>query len=403
MNISSTIDMVKPSSTSFSNSNDATSNGGDGEFENVMKQEASSNQSSETSSSDKGQSSESSSESSSSKTEVTETEEVTDLQRELMAALYMQTTAVVVEVAETVETPLVVNTEVVEATEEAPVLDFGTLDLGEGEVSSQLGNSDGEELPETVEFTVETEETLVLDEELLLEVPEEAPEMEIPETVLEIETEQPQTEEVVDLEEAPVDLVEETPEEVVDTSNEETVAKAVVTDGDEQPVVENADAGTKVFDKMESVPVKVGEVVHSEDPDMDQQIAKIIASARENGDETVTIQLTPENLGTITIQLTQTADGILQVIMQAVDADAAKLLGSHAESIAQALMTSGSTVTVEVSSLTAEQAEQGGQEFDQQGEKQHQGEQEQEDEEQGIVTDDFMQQLRLGLLQFSDD
>lgn len=409
MNVSSTIDMVSSSASASTASNQTSSSDTENDFESMLSQQVSGNDNSQESAgaTEQGVATEGEG---NTVTDVEETPEITDLQRELMAALYMQGAPVVVETVETVEQVALMTEEVVVATEEVQLLDNGALDLGNGEVSSQLGNQTREETPEEVVLTTETEEVFVLDE---VEVVEEATvETEMSEEVVETETMdveadveiETETEAETVVEETVVQDAEDVPDEQNDGGRQESNSQQSTADGDEaQTVAEPVEQETKVFGKMEAMPVKVGEVVNMEEPDVDQQMSKIIAQANENGEKVVTIQLTPENLGTVTIQLTQSADGVLQILMQAVDSDAAKLLGSHAESIAQALQTAGSTVTVEVSTITTENAEQSMQDFDQEGQHQEQEEQEHDEEEQLVVTDDFMQQLRLGLVQFSMD
>ena len=49
--------------------------------------------------------------------------------------------------------------------------------------------------------------------------------------------------------------------------------------------------------------------------ELDAQLAKTVNAALKNGDKQVKIQLAPENLGTLTIDLTRTKDGALQVVL----------------------------------------------------------------------------------------
>lgn len=322
------------------------------------------------------------------------TPEVTDAQRELMAALSMQmVTYRTVDVV--VEAPVEGQIEMVEPTVETNLLDNQTLNLGdsaEADVSGELGNQMGQENMETVEegdFLFE-EGDFELEEVPELEVEAPVEEVEIPEEIMET-TEVKTAEETVD---APEEVkVEET--DNVDTD----------TETDDVDVNEQGEVSNTLFQKVEAAPVKVAETVNTQDPEMDTQMANVILDAYEAGDNTVVIQLTPEGLGTVTAQITQTVDGLLQVVLQTTDDAVANLLKGHVNQLAQALQGSAQTVTVEVHNTNeAENAEQGTQDQSEnnQGGNQNQG-QKKKDEPEFEYNDDFLQQMRLGLNNFSFD
>lgn len=404
MTISNTLDMISMTGTSTSTSSATvpTDEGtGSSEFESLLQENAQDTVTGQETNSD------SAPEANADKDDVSTNvgqEEISDAQRELMAALTMQATPVyVIETVETVAVTGVVVEETVVATEETPLLDNEMLNMGEGEISPQLGNETQEEPTMDLETGSENQGAFVLEEVETMELDET---VELPEIDLtEVTVEGLETEEVV-VETAPVEVQQDVVVETVVENEAPEVdvdsAEPVVKTDTSAQVVEVEVEGTKVFDKVENTPVKVGETVNTQEPDMDEQIAKIISQAEQNGDKTVTIQLTPESLGTITVQLTQSSDGVLQVVLQATDAAAAKLLGSHADSIALALHTNGSTVSVEVEAKeVAENTESGFQDQESQEREQSQEERERE-EEQKSVNEDFLQQLRLGLVEFSD-
>lgn len=175
---------------------------------------------------------------------------------------------------------------------------------------------------------------------------------------------------------------------------------ASLTDRRETPAaqVENAASGTAqpLFREVQTVPVKVGEtpVADTQSPELDAQLAKTVNAALKNGDKQVKIQLAPENLGTLTIDLTRTKDGALQVVLHTTTEKAADLLGRHAESLS-AMLQSSAQGTVQVEVQRQEQTQQY-QQFQQQS--QHQQQRQEQRHERRRNGEDFLQQLRLGLV-----
>lgn len=163
--------------------------------------------------------------------------------------------------------------------------------------------------------------------------------------------------------------------------------------------VENAPQQTEqpVFHEVKSVPVKVGETMETADaesPKLDAQLAQSVTSALKNGAKQVKLQLNPENLGTLTIDLTRTQDGALQVVLHTTTEKAADLLGRHAESLGAMLQNNTQTaVTVQV------QRQEQPQQFQQfQQNAQHQQQEQPRHNSRRQSEEDFLQQLRLGLV-----
>ena len=186
-----------------------------------------------------------------------------------------------------------------------------------------------------------------------------------------------------------------------DGSTDEQPENAGLTrrDGDGETIrPENADVGTAqpLFRDVEAVPVKVGEtpVADTAKPDLDAQLAKQIGSTLENGAQQVKIQLTPESLGTLTIDLTRTQDGALQVVLHTTTEKAADLLSQHAENLG-ALLQSNTQNTVQVEVQRQEQNQQFQQQSQQQNQQHGQDRQHSPRQQSG---EDFLQQLRLGLV-----
>lgn len=170
-------------------------------------------------------------------------------------------------------------------------------------------------------------------------------------------------------------------------------------DGDSEKLqTENADVGTAqpLFRDVETVPVKVGEAPAADttQPDLDAQLAKQIGTTLEDGAQQVKIQLTPESLGTLTIDLTRTQDGALQVVLHTTTEKAANLLSQHAENLG-ALLQNNVQNTVQVEVQRQEQNQQFQQQSQQQNQQHGQGRQHNPRQQSG---EDFLQQLRLGLV-----
>lgn len=161
--------------------------------------------------------------------------------------------------------------------------------------------------------------------------------------------------------------------------------------------VENA---RPLFRDVETVPVKVGETPMADTtrPDLDAKLAKQIGTAMEDGAQQMKLQLTPENLGTLTIDLTRTQDGALQVVLHTTTEKAANLLSQHAENLG-ALLHNGTQGTVQVEVQRQEQNQQFQQQNQQQNQQQGQGQQHSRRQQSG---EDFLQQLRLGLVTLNE-
>ena len=162
---------------------------------------------------------------------------------------------------------------------------------------------------------------------------------------------------------------------------------------------EAADIGQPLFKDVEAAPVKVGEnfQLDTQQPEMDDHLADAIRFAAQQGLRQMEIKLSPENLGNLTIKLTQAADGTLQVVLHAANLKAANLLNQHLDNLNAALQGySQNEVRVEVQrNEDSQQSQQQQQQTDPNGHNQ-QRQQEQRQQEQEH-SGDFVQRLRLGL------
>ena len=159
-------------------------------------------------------------------------------------------------------------------------------------------------------------------------------------------------------------------------------------------------ANQPVFHDVKAAPVKVGEnfQLDTEDPDMDANLVDAIRFAAQEGLQQIEIKLSPESLGNLTIKLTQTADGALQVVLHAANTRAASLLNQHLGDLNAALQGHGqsSEVRIEVQrGEDSQQAQQQQQQADPNGHNRQQ--QQQQHRQESEHSEDFVQRLRLGL------
>lgn len=325
---------------------------------------------------------------------------VDDQQLELAAALLFQNTALNIRPVEVVNQEVLMVEGAIEEPEAAEAqleLDLDLLNLGDQGETALLTQ---EEVEVPLELSPELTEALDLPEET---VQVEVKPLETEETGETTQTTEQPVDVAVDVETEGQDQnldqgqsLKASQEPVAQDTAETEVDLEVDYDGD-------VDAQNQLFQKVESAPVKVAETVNTQEPEMEAQIANKLLQAANNGDKTVTIQLTPENLGTITAQITQTAEGVLQIVLQASTSEAANLLNNHAANLVQALQGSGQTVTVEVQQAqSAEEAqEQGEGNADPDG-KQQNPHPERQQQEEGF-SEDFLQQMRLGLTSFEEE
>ncbi len=161
-------------------------------------------------------------------------------------------------------------------------------------------------------------------------------------------------------------------------------------------------AETPVFGRVEAVPVKVAdskaEAVDLSAPEAPERLAEKIVPAVEDGLSRVEITLTPENLGKLTVEISRSEDGTLSVAISAANPKAANVLEQHSSHLQNLLAdTARSEVRVEV--RNAQEAQQQFLNPDgQQQRRQEQRRQNHPDRNDQKADQDFVQQLRLGLV-----
>ena len=158
-------------------------------------------------------------------------------------------------------------------------------------------------------------------------------------------------------------------------------------------------ASQPLFKDVKAAPVKVGEnfQLDTEEPEMDTQLADTIRFAAQQGLKQIEIKLSPENLGNLTVKLTQSADGTLQVVLHTANAKAANLLNQHLDNLNAALQGYGQNNEVRVEVQRNEDSQQAQQQqADPDGHNRQQQQQQQQQQDSGH-DGDFLQKLRLGL------
>lgn len=171
-------------------------------------------------------------------------------------------------------------------------------------------------------------------------------------------------------------------------------------DGVEVKVTDANQAPQRLFQDVRSVPVKVGETYQAEQPeqaDVAKQIDSQLTQALQKGDSTVRIQLTPETLGTVTVEVSKSADGILRIALSAASSETRGLLERHAASL-QGMLSSRTDDTVQVEVQRQQESQQDqNQSYD--GHNGHaQDERQRHQQHRDADSQDFVQQMRLGLI-----
>lgn len=178
-------------------------------------------------------------------------------------------------------------------------------------------------------------------------------------------------------------------------------AEEVHVEREEEPTAEEAPAAEQpVFRETQSVPVKVGEryeTVDTQAPEMENQMADVIRTAVQTGQERIEIRLAPQNLGNLVIEMTRDTNGVLQVVLHAATPKAENLLNQHMNGLHTALQGYGhEEVRVEVQ-RGEESQQQNFRQADPDGRGQQHHRQQQERQEERHSGEEFMQKLRLGL------
>ena len=182
------------------------------------------------------------------------------------------------------------------------------------------------------------------------------------------------------------------------TGEENTAMDTAGAKKTEEPSVSVAQQEQPLFGEVETVPVKVGETtpkINTEAPDMEKQLADTIEANLKNAGDKEEVQLEPENLGRITIEMVQ-HEGKLGLVIYAESTKTTSLLAQHAGNLCALLEDrSGQIVQVQVQ----QQEQQPQPQYDGHNQQEQQQEQQQHPQQSKAEQDSFLGQLRLGLTQ----
>ena len=198
---------------------------------------------------------------------------------------------------------------------------------------------------------------------------------------------------------APQQTNSEPQQETGNSAPQEGQVRAQREDG---PAPENVRMEAPVFGNVSAAPVKValpqGEPLELEAPNATVELVGRIEDLFADGvDSRVEFMLVPESLGKITVQITHGVDGALHVLLSASTERAAAMLERHAGSLQDLLTSNGRTQTqVEVRGNEESQRQFLNPNGENNQGRQQQGQQRRQQPEHR--TQDFVQQLRLGLI-----
>lgn len=162
-------------------------------------------------------------------------------------------------------------------------------------------------------------------------------------------------------------------------------------------------APQRIFHDVEAAPVKVGETENpqqADGPDVVRQIDSQLIQAMQRGESAVSVRLNPENLGEVTVEVRQDAAGALHITLSAHSSETRSLLERHAGEL-QGLVSSRTQQSVEVDVQRGQENQQSqNQQRSYDGHNGHaqDGQQERRQRREHTASQDFIQQLRLGLI-----
>lgn len=179
-----------------------------------------------------------------------------------------------------------------------------------------------------------------------------------------------------------------------------THTDAAQKEGGEEETPVDVPVEKPVFENVHDIPVKVGEAPAEEaEPEVpvEDQIGSRLAQALNAGDTHVEIQLNPENLGKVTVEMTFVENGGLHVTLHAESGKTLNLLEKGLDNL-HLMLAKNTQQEVHVEVQKQEETQQqnfydgrGGHAQDQERQRRHEHHEERR-------TDDFLQQLRLGLV-----
>ncbi len=160
-----------------------------------------------------------------------------------------------------------------------------------------------------------------------------------------------------------------------------------------------------LFENVEAAPIKVAEApaqtetVETAKADVETQVKEKLTQALENGESKVEIKLTPETLGSVKIEITQDHSGIMHIVINAESGQTRGLLEKHVSGLQSMLADRGyQTAQIEVREQQENRQTNERQDNFQDGRNGQGGQQQERRRQHAPRTEDFLQQLRLGLI-----
>ncbi|MBR3562154.1 MAG: flagellar hook-length control protein FliK [Oscillospiraceae bacterium] len=175
-------------------------------------------------------------------------------------------------------------------------------------------------------------------------------------------------------------------EETSDEDNAETAQMA-----QDAPLFERVDAPVvKVAEAPRPIPLEAENGIER----LGDELNLVVNSADANR---VELTLTPENLGKLTVEITRGSDGTVSVVLHTTTERAANLLDHGMDGLRQ-MLSANSQREVQVQVRGSEETQQQFLNPDGQNEQENRQQQQNRRREEQRSTEDFMQQLRLGLV-----
>jgi flagellar hook-length control protein FliK len=174
----------------------------------------------------------------------------------------------------------------------------------------------------------------------------------------------------------------------------------------EEPRVEVTDAptgGQQLFQNVETTMIKVAEAPAAESTaqtaPVEKQIADQLTQALDQGESKVEVKLTPESLGSVTVEVTQQKNGTLSVVLTAESDHTRALLTQHMGNLQELLGAQGQK-DVQIQVARQQESQQSDPSYDGRNDAQNgqSGQQQEQRQQQARQDQDFLQQLRLGLI-----
>lgn len=208
--------------------------------------------------------------------------------------------------------------------------------------------------------------------------------------------------------EEPIEAVDQNPDAQIDPEEktaETQIADRPVENEDKSEDGQNEMSATgeevQVFEHVEAAPIKVSEeaepVQTAQTESVENQILEKMTQAAANGETKVELQLNPEHLGKVTIEITQKQDGTLHIAVHAENSQTRGLLERDAAGL-QSLLGRNAQQEVHVEIYQPHENERNDVYDGHQHQHQQQQQEQKEQQRRRGEPVDFLNQLRLGLV-----